>query len=215
MTNRNQNVDTYIENEKQWQQELMLLREIVLSFDLEEEYKWKQPCYTNEGKNIVILTGFKGFCVLGFFKGSLLKDEQQLLVSPGENTASGRQLRFKSPQEVQKLEPTIRAYIEEAIRVEMSGQKVTFTTVADLDVPEELQWKFDADATFKTAFESLTPGRQKAYIQHFASAKQSDTRVARIAKVEDRIRCGQGLLDCTCGHTKKPPGCDGSHKYYN
>jgi uncharacterized protein YdeI (YjbR/CyaY-like superfamily) len=153
--------------------------------------------------------------VLGFFKGSLLKDEQKLLVSPGENTASGRQLRFTSPQEVIDLEPTIRAYIEEAIRVEYSGQKVTFTTVADLDVPVELQWKFDADATFKTAFERLTPGRQKAYIQHFAIAKQSETRVARIERVEERIRCGKGLTDCTCGHTKKPPGCDGSHKYYN
>ncbi len=210
--NTNPKVDEFFENVQQWQDELKKLRSIVLECGLVEELKWRQPCYTFKGKNLIILGGFKTNCIISFFKGALLNDSEGILEKPGENTQSARVIRFTDIQQIIEKEATLKAYIYEAIEVEKAGLKVDTSNQPALDIPEELQQKMDAVSAFKTAFEGLTPGRQKAYIMFFAQAKQSKTRTARIEKFTPRILDGKGMNDCTCGLSKKMPGCDGSHR---
>jgi uncharacterized protein YdeI (YjbR/CyaY-like superfamily) len=186
-------VDGYIRKNKQWQAELSKLRAIVLSCGLTEQIKWRAPVYTLDNKNIVFLGSFKDNCVLSFIKGALLKDPKKILVKPGENTQSARVVRFTDVGQIEKLEPTLKAYIREAIEVEKAGQKVAFKK--EFAIPEELQAKFKEKPALKTAFAALTPGRQRAYILHFSSAKQSKTRTARIEKCVGRILEGKGLDD--------------------
>lgn len=212
MSKKNPEVDHYFRDAKKWPAELKKLRTVMLSSGLTEELKWRSPCYTHEKCNVVILGEFKDYCALSFFKGTLLKDPQKILVKPGDNTQSGRMLRFTSVKEITSLETTIRAYLEEAIAVEESGAKINYKPVAEYKIPDELQNKFDEDSKFESAFDRLTPGRQKAYILHFAGAKQSNTRTARIESCTPRILKGKGLYDCTCGLSKRMPTCDGSHK---
>ena len=210
----NSDVDEYLNNVGRWQNELRLLRRLLLDCGLNEEFKWKQPCYTFKDNNVAIISDFKAYCSIGFFKGSLLKDGQGVLISPGENSQSSRQLRFTSTQQIVDQESIIKAYIFEAIEVEKAGLKVSFKKSSEYDIPEELQLVLDQDAEFRTAFEALTPGRQRGYLLHFAGAKQSETRLSRIEKYRARIMAGKGLQDCVCGHSKRMPRCDGSHKHY-
>lgn len=207
------NKDEFINNASKWQEELAKLREIVLNCALIEEFKWHQPCYTYQNSNIVIISGFKDYCALNFFKGSLLKDPNNILIAPGENTQSGRQIRFTNIEEIIEMESILKSYIFEAVEVERAGLKVDFKRTSEYIIPEELKNKFNADYNFKTAFNALTPGRQKAYILYFSATKQSQTRKSRIEKYSERIMNGQGINDCVCGHSKRYPICDGSHKY--
>lgn len=177
-----------------WHEPMEHVRMILLDIGLKEDYKWSQPCYTFENKNLVILSAFKNYGVLSFFKGALLKDPHKILKKPGENSQAGRMIQFTSVQEVLDMEPIIRAYIKEAIEVEKAGLKVAFKKDPE-PVPEELQNKFDADPAFKAAFESLTPGRQRGYILYFAAAKQPKTREARIEKYVEKILSGKGFHD--------------------
>ena len=208
-------VSGFFDNTEAWHNEMRHLRSIILETGLVEELKWKQPCYTWKGKNIVIIGKRKSCCVLGFFKGVLLKDSQSLMVSPGENSQHVRQLNFNSIDDIQKKELIIKAYIHEAIEVEKLGLKVKVKEVTEFDIPEELIRKFAESAEFQSAFKSLTPGRQKGYLLHFTQAKQSSTRITRIEKYSERIMMGKGLNDCICGQSKRMPNCDGSHKYIN
>lgn len=178
-----------------WTEELKLLRSIVLESGLQEEFKWKQPCYTYNGGNILIVTAFKDYACIAFFKGSLLEDSYNMLVQPGENSQAARQLRFTSLNSITENEEAITRYILSAIEIEKQGKKVDFSAKKDLDYPEELQQKMDADGIFKKAFESLTPGRQRGYLLHFSSAKQSETRASRIEKYELHILAGKGMHD--------------------
>ncbi|MGB5553231.1 MAG: DUF1801 domain-containing protein [Flavobacteriaceae bacterium] len=205
-------VDDFIEKAQNWQQAYEQLRRIVLDCQLTEEFKWRQPCYSYQGKNIAIIGGFKDYCALMFFKGSLLKDTEDILESPGENTQSGRLIRFTKVQEIVEMEATLKAYIFEAVEVEKAGLKVKLKKTSDYEIPEELQKKFDIDASFKAAFEDLTPGRQKGYLLYFSAAKQAKTRASRIESYTPRILDGKGFHDCVCGLSKKYPTCDGSHK---
>ncbi|MCX6153198.1 MAG: YdeI/OmpD-associated family protein [Candidatus Kapabacteria bacterium] len=205
-------VDEYISKAEKWQQEQEKLRMIVLECGLTEEFKWGQPCYSFQGTNIVIISGFKEYCLLGLFNGALLSDEKCLLVKPGENTQAGRQIRFTSLKEIVKLETTIKAYIFEAIELEKAGLKVQLKKTSDYPIPEEFQNKLISDPDLKDAFEALTPGRQKAYLLFFAAAKQSQTRVTRIESSMKRIFSGKGPEDCICGHSHRMPRCDGTHK---
>lgn len=174
-----------------WTGELLELRRIVLECGLTETLKWKQPCYTYANKNVVIVTAFKDYAALAFFKGSLLKDPGGILVSPGKNSQAARQLRFTSQEEVIELEPIIKKFIVEAIELEKAGRKVAFKKQPEA-VPWELQEKLDADPAFSAAFQALTPGRQRGYILYFSQAKQSKTRTARIDKCVSRILAGKG-----------------------
>lgn len=211
----NPKVDEFLHNATAWKEEFKALREIALDSGLTEDFKWMHPCYTLKNKNIVLIHGFKDYCALLFHKGALLKDPAGVLVQQTEKVQAARQIRFKNWQEIQQLEPVIKEYINEAIEVEAAGLKVETKKDPEIEIPEELQSKFDEDAKFKEAFESLTPGRQREYIYHFAQAKQSKTKMARIEKNMERISNGKGLRDCICGHSKRMPNCDGSHKYVN
>ncbi len=208
-------IDSFYDQLKTWKEELLLLRSIVLDCGLAESYKWNHPCYTYKNHNIALIHGFKDYCALSFFKGALLKDTEGILVQQTKNVQGGRQLRFTSLQEIITMKATIKAYLYEAIEVEKAGLKVEYKKTEEFDMPEELRQKLDNDPELKSAFEALTPGRQRGYLLHFAGAKQSKTRAARIEKYIPKILDGKGLNDCTCGLSKRYPQCDGSHNNIN
>lgn len=193
MTNRK--VDGFLKKAKTWKEEYEQLRNIVLDCELTEEFKWMHPCYTFEDKNIVLIHGFKNYCALLFHKGSLLKDTHGILVQQTENVQAARQIRFTSVQEIVELEPILKDYIHEAIEVEKAGLTVDFQKNTELTIPEELQHKFDEIPQLKTAFEALTPGRQRAYILYISKAKQAKTRESRVEKYIENILDGKGLND--------------------
>ncbi|EUJ30602.1 hypothetical protein LMUR_00525 [Listeria grayi FSL F6-1183] len=157
----NPKVDEYLSTVQNWPQEMERLRSILIDCNVEEELKWGKPCYTFEGKNIAIIQGFKAYAALLFFKGVLLKDPDSILIKTGENTEVGRQLRFTDVQTISDMEPSIRSYIAEAIEIEKAGLKLPPKKQTEIAVPEELQAKLAEDPAFKTAFEGLTPGRQR------------------------------------------------------
>lgn len=189
----NPNVDVYLDNAKIWASELRKLREIVLGCGLTEDFKWRQPCYTLDNRIVLIIGGFKEYCVVAFFKGALLKDPNQVLVAPGEHSQAVRQIRFTSVQGIAESETILKSYIREAIEIEKAGLKIEKNPT--VSVPEEFQKKLDEDAALKAAFEALTPGRRRAYLMHFSQPKQSKTREARIEKCAPQILAGRGLDD--------------------
>jgi uncharacterized protein YdeI (YjbR/CyaY-like superfamily) len=191
----NAQVDAFLKKANSWREESEKLREIILGFPLKEELKWGKPCYSYEGSNILIIQGFKEYCALMFCKGALLKDAKRLLIKPGENTQAGRQLRFKSTSEIEKLRPVLKAYIKEAVEAQKAGEKVTYKETSEYEMPEELVQRFTEDPAFKKAFNALTPGRQRGYLLHFSAAKQPKTREARIEKYMPQIFDGKGMLD--------------------
>lgn len=185
-------VDRFLDRAKKWNDEMRLLREICLGCGLEEVFKWMHPCYTFQGKNIVLIHGFKEYCALLFHKGALLKDVENILVQQTENVQSARQIRFTSKQQIVELEATVKTYIYEAVEVEKAGLEVKMKKTSEFDMPEELQQKFGEDPDFESAFKKLTPGRQRGYLLHFSSAKQSKTRKSRIEKCVPKIFDGKG-----------------------
>jgi len=191
----NSKVDAFIANAKKWQEELKKLRAILLDSELTEELKWSQPCYTFQGKNVVVISGLKESCAFAFFKGALLKDVHGVLTRPGQHSQSTRWIKFASVREIAEMKSVLKAYIREAIEVEKAGLKVKLKKTSDLKFPEELQIMFDELPDFRTAFEALTPGRQRAYIYHFSAPKQSKTRESRVRKYMPHILKGKGLLD--------------------
>ncbi|KKB72361.1 MULTISPECIES: YdeI/OmpD-associated family protein [Bacillus] len=197
MTNSGMNpkVDEFLSKAAKWKEEYEKLRNIVLDCGLTEEFKWMHPCYTFNNKNIVLIHGFKEYCALLFHKGALLKDPNGILIQQTENVQAARQIRFTNVQEIAEMETILKAYINEAIEVEKAGLEVDFKKDAEFTIPEELQHKFDEIPALKTAFEALTPGRQRAYILYFSQAKQSKTRVSRIGKYVQKILEGKGLND--------------------
>jgi len=210
--NAHPNVDSYFSKLTHWQEVLEKLRNILLDAQLTEELKWRKPCYTFQNSNIVILGGFKEYCALSFFKGSLLKDPSNLLVAPGENSQSVRMIKFTSVAQIDQITPILKKYLNEAIAVEKAGLKVVLKDNTKLRFSEEFQRKLNQYPLLKTAFDGLTPGRQRAYNLHFSAAKQAKTREARIEKYIPKILEGIGINDCTCGLSKKQPYCDGSHR---
>ena len=178
-----------------WQAELAALRALVLGSGLTEECKWGVPCYTLEKGNVVLIHAFKEYCALLFFKGALLKDAKGILIQQTENVQAARQLRFTNVRDIVAMKSTIKAYLQEAIAVEKAGLKVSMKATTEFAMPEEFQAKLDASPALKTAFEALTPGRQRGYLLHFAAAKQSRTREARVEKCMAQILNGKGLDD--------------------
>ena len=197
MTNNklNPKVDEFLDKAKKWMEEYKTLRKIVLDCELTEEFKWMNPCYTFEKKNIVLIHGFKEYCALLFPKGALLQDSHGLLIQQTENVQGARQIRFTNVQEIVEKEAILKAYIYEAIEVEKAGLKVKAKKPEELIIPEELQHEFDEIPALKDAFTTLTPGRQRAYILYFSAAKQSKTRESRVEKCIPNILNGKGLND--------------------
>jgi uncharacterized protein YdeI (YjbR/CyaY-like superfamily) len=193
MSTRNPKVDAFVTRAKTWRGVIQKLRAILLGCGLEEALKWGKPCYVFEGSNIAIIQPFKEHCALMFFKGALLKDTQGLLRSQGKNTQSALRLELTSEEQVAKA--PIKAYVKQAIAVEKAGLKVEFEAKLELQLPEELTRILAKDRKLDKAFAALTPGRRRGYVLHFESAKQSNTRSARIEKCIPKILAGRGLND--------------------
>jgi uncharacterized protein YdeI (YjbR/CyaY-like superfamily) len=191
----NPKVDFYFDKAETWQKEIEKLRTIVLDCGLEEELKWGCPCYQFQGSNIVLIHVFKEYCALLFFKGALLNDPEGILIQQTENVQAARQIRFTSAKQITRMEATIKAYIYEAIEVEKAGLKVKLKKTSEFPMPEEFQKKLNKMPALKTAFYALTPGRQRAYLLYFSSAKQSKTRESRIENYLQQILDGKGLND--------------------
>ena len=179
---------------ERWEAEIAAMRRVLAGFAMKEECKWGKPTYTVDGKNIVIMQGFKEYFGLGFFQGALLKDPKKVLVQLGQ-VQVGRVMKFTSAKDITAKAATIKAYVREAIAVEKAGLRMKPRKTSDFPVPEELRDRFRRDPRFKRAFEALTPGRQRSYLFHFAAAKQPTTRVARIERAMSAIFEGRGFLE--------------------
>lgn len=208
----NAELDNYFEEQKIRKEELTLLRSIVLHADLVEELKWNAPCYTFQNKNVCMIFNFKNSFGVSFFKGSFISDSYEILEKPGHNTQNIRMIKLSKIEDLDKHKNAIINYINQAIELEKTGVKVLKTTEAEIELIEELEITFGNNPELKVAFESLSPGRQRAYHLFFAAAKHSETRFSRINKFTNQIIDGKGMTDCTCGLSKKMPQCDGSHK---
>ena len=194
MNKMNPKVEVFFSKAKKWPEEMKKMRAIILDCGLNEELKWGKPCYTFQENNVVIIQGFKEYCALMFFKGALLKDSKGLLAKPGENTQAGRLIRFTNVREITDKRTVLKAYIFEAIEVEKAGLKVEYKKNPK-PIPEEFQRVLDKNPALKSAFDALTPGRQRLYILHFSAPKQSKTRESRIEKNIQHILNGKGLND--------------------
>jgi len=195
MRQTNAKVDAYVGRADKWQDEAKRLRAILLDCGLVEALKWGKPCYTFEGSNVAIIQGFKDHCSLMFFKGVLLDDPDGVLVRPGEHSRAQKRVELTSVEQIDQMESVLREFVGQAIAVEKAGLRVDLEVKRELDLPEELTTKLGEDPDFAAAFHALTPGRQRAYVLHFSSAKQSRTRTARIERCVDRILAGKGLND--------------------
>jgi len=191
----NPKVDWFFSKDTKWQKEYEKLRMIILDCGLIEELKWGCPCYTFQNTNIVLIHGFKEYCALLFFKGALLNDPNEILIQQTKNVQSARQIRFTNTREIVKMERILKAYIYEAIEVEKAGLKVKLKNTSAYKIPEEFQKKLNKTAALKTAFDALTPGRQRAYIFYFSQPKLSKTRESRVEKSMPQILKGKGLND--------------------
>jgi uncharacterized protein YdeI (YjbR/CyaY-like superfamily) len=195
MNRMNPKVDFYFSKAKKWQEELERLRTIVLGCGLTEELKWGVPCYTFQKSNIVLMHVFKEYCALLFFKGALLNDAKGILIQQTKNVQAARQIRFTDVREIVKMKPVLKAYIYEAVEAEKAGLKVNFKKTTEFIIPEEFQNKLDKIPALETAFDALTPGRQRAYILYFSAPKQSKTRESRVERCMQHILHGKGLDD--------------------
>lgn len=191
----NPKVDWFFDKDTKWKKEYAELRTIILDCGLTEELKWGVPCYTFRSKNVVLIHGFKDYCAVLFHKGVLLKNTENLLIQQTENVQAARQLRFADLKQITEQEEIIQDYVEEAIEVEKSGQKIALKKTEDFEVPEEFQVKIDKDPDLKRAFYTLTPGRQRAYLFYFSQAKRSQTRKDRVEKFIPKILDGKGKDD--------------------
>jgi uncharacterized protein YdeI (YjbR/CyaY-like superfamily) len=192
---KNPKVDAFLQRQNKWRAEFEMLREIIRDTGLTEDLKWGQPCYALDGKNVVLMHGFKEYCAVLFHKGVLLKDPKGVLIQQTKNVQAARQIRFTSVHDVKKLEKTVAAYVREAIEIERAGLRVHFKKTEDIELPEEFESKLASNAKLKAAFSALTPGRQRGYIFHFLQPKLPATRAARVEKHTPRILKGLGLDD--------------------
>lgn len=191
----NPKVDFFFNKESKWQKEYQKLRDIALATGLQEELKWGCPCYTYQNTNVVLIHGFKDYCALLFHKGALLKDTDGLLIQQTEHVQAARQIRFTNLKDISKLEKILKTYIHQAIEVEKAGLKVVMKKTTEFAIPEEFENQLKKSKDLKKAFEALTPGRQRAYLLYFSSAKQAKTRASRIEKYIPQILSGKGLDD--------------------
>lgn len=189
----NRKVDIFLRQTTQWHDEFEVLREIALNSGLTEELKWGQPCYTLGKANVVLIHGFKHYCAVLFFKGALINDTKKILIQQTENVQSSRQIRFASVQEITKLKKTVKSYISQAIAIEEAGLQVEFKKPSELGVPKDIQAELKKVPGLAVAFKKLTPGRQRAYVLHFSSAKQAKTLQARVERCAPKIFKGEGF----------------------
>jgi len=195
MNEMNPKVDGFLKRASKWQEEFRKLRSIALDCGLDEELKWGKPCYSFQNSNIAVIQGFKEYCALLFCKGALLKDAHGILIQQTEHVQAARQLRFTNVGEIAKMARVVKAYVQEAIEVEKAGLEITYKKTSEFKMPDEFRTKLNANPALKSAFDALTPGRQRGYLLYFSSAKQSKTREARVEKWTPQILRGKGLDD--------------------
>ena len=195
MNRRNSKADVFFTKATKWKEEFRKLRTIILSCGLTEEFKWGKPCYTFQQSNVVLIHGFKDYCAFLFMKGALLKDAKRILIQQTENVQAARQIRFTNVQQIVKMEGILKAYVKEAIDIEKAGLEVNYKEISEFKVPDEFQNKLNAIPALRTAFDALTPGRQRGYLLYFSGAKQSKTRESRVEKCMPQILEGKGLDD--------------------
>jgi uncharacterized protein YdeI (YjbR/CyaY-like superfamily) len=186
-------VDEYIDRSDTWPDEMRALRTVLLEAGLGEDIMWAKPCYSRDGSNIAIMHEMKKFLALLFFKGALLEDPGGILESQGPNSRSAMRVCFRSIGDVERLAPATRRLVAAAIKVEESGEEI-----GPAPAPvwaEELRGRLESNDAFRTAFEGLTPGRQREYNLHFSSSKQSSTRESRVEKCAPKILAGKGFRD--------------------
>jgi uncharacterized protein YdeI (YjbR/CyaY-like superfamily) len=193
MNKMNPKVDGFLRKAKTWREEFDKLRMVCLDCGLTEELKWGKPCYTYQESNIVLIHGFKDYCALLFFKGALLKDPMGILVQQTENVQAARQIRFANVRQIVEMESVLKTYLKEAIAAEKAGLEVSYKKTSEFDIPEEFQIRLDKSPAVKTAFDKLTPGRQRGYLLYFSAAKQSKSRETRVKKCLQQILKGKGL----------------------
>lgn len=191
----NKDVTEKLNKPDPWKDEMLALRKICLATELNEEFKWKQPCYTYNDKNVCIIGSFKDFCTLSFFKGALLKDPVGILEKAGENTRSARIVKIAAMDEINNLEADLKKYIKEAIQLEKEGKDFDFSKNREIALPKELKEIFKTDKEFRTAFDTLTSGRKRGYLIFFNGSKQSSTIINRIEKYREKIMKGKGMND--------------------
>lgn len=189
----NRKVDIFLRKATQWKEEFELLREIALDSGLTEDLKWGHPCYTLNNGNVILIHGFKEYCAVLFFKGALLKDPRDILIQQTVNVQSGRQVRFTNLNQIVKMRKTLNSYISEAIDIEEAGIKVELRKPSEVVIPKNIQATLKKIPGLAPAFKKLTPGRQRAYVLHFSSAKQDKTRDARIERCAAKILKGKGF----------------------
>lgn len=192
---KNPKVDFFFQKDGPWQQEYAYMRKIALNCGLKEELKWGKPCYTHQGNNVILIHGFKNYCAYLFHKGVLLKDEKGILVKQTKNVQAARQIRFTNIEDINEKIDLLKAYILEAVEIEKAGMKVELKKTKDFEVAEEFQTKLNENPELEQAFNSLTPGRQRGYLLHFAGAKKSETRTRRVENNIPNILNGKGLHD--------------------
>ncbi len=203
--------DAWYAEQSAWHHELAALRAIALSAELHETLKWKQPCYTDQGRNIFLVSSRKDAAVVAFLEGALLPDPDARLVQPGQDSRSAKYMRFTSVDQVHRDRAYLEALVASAVHVARAGLKVE-PLREGIDYVEELQRRLADDPAFARAFEALTPGRRRSYNMHFSRPKNASTRHARITRCAERILMGKGLNDCVCGRSQRMPRCDGSHQ---
>lgn len=206
-------VDAFFAQATTWVPEMLTLRGLALDAGLQETLKWKQPCYTWQGSNVAMVSAFKDYCSLSFFKGALLEDAAGILIPAGPNSRHARQARFNDLASIENHAEPLSALLQQAIALEASGARVKPVALTAEDWPEELSVILAGDAALDHAFRSLTPGRQRGYVLYIGGAKQSATRSKRVEQHRNRILKGKGIHDCVCGLSKRMPRCDGSHKH--
>ncbi len=186
-------VDAYLDKHPQWRGQFLAFREVLLAAGLDEDIKWGIPAYLHQGGNLIGFAGFRQHCALWFHQGVFLKDAAGKLSNAQEGkTRAMRQWKFAAGDEVPR--DLLAAYALETIENHKAGKKVKPVS-RQLRIPPELQQALEQDAALHEAFNQLTPGKQKEYAEHIASAKQEKTRLSRLDKARPLILDDRGLHD--------------------
>ena len=191
---RASSVDEYITDAVAWQGELIRLREILLSTELEEDLKWGGPCYTYGGKNVVGMAGFKSYFGLWFHQGALLKDQKKFLINAQEGrTKALRQWRMQTTKDIKPA--IIKSYVKEAIKLAREGKQIGPARKKPIVVPTVLKKAFQKNRSAGSQFKNMRPGLRREYADYITDAKRDDTKLRRIEKILPMISNGVGLND--------------------
>ncbi len=189
-----QKVTAYIEKHAQWTSELSQLRTIFGNTELKEDIKWGTPTYTLNKKLVAGIAAFKNHYAMWFHQGIFLRDKQKKLINAQDGvTRALRQWRFEKDDPIET--ELILAYIEEAIDNSKEGKEIKPQRKKGVTILSFLKSALDQNAELNSAFEKLTPGKQREYAEHIGAAKREETNFSRLEKCTPMIIAGKGLHD--------------------